>query len=140
MVKYLTIKSRSICIIKNRDLKMKQKEDIRWIQRFNNYNNALNKLNEAIEYIKHNILDGNNHSKKEKLSLILNDIVKEGLIQRFEYTHELAWNVMKDYAHYQGNADIKGYCKFINWWYSRRCDRYCSSCKCFHGGENFKNN
>jgi len=30
------------------------------------------------------------------------------LIQCFEYTHELAWNVMKDYAEYQGNSDITG--------------------------------
>ena len=29
-------------------------------------------------------------------------------IQRFEYTHELAWKVMKDYAEYQGYSDIKG--------------------------------
>ena len=32
----------------------------------------------------------------------------EGLIQRFEYTHELAWNVMKDYAHFQGNSNVAG--------------------------------
>jgi nucleotidyltransferase substrate binding protein (TIGR01987 family) len=38
----------------------------------------------------------------------LDEILKEGLIQRFEYTHELAWNVMKDYAEYQGNFDVKG--------------------------------
>ena len=35
-------------------------------------------------------------------------MIKEGLIQRFEYTHELAWNVMKDYAAYQGNAGVGG--------------------------------
>ena len=29
-------------------------------------------------------------------------------IQRFEYTHELAWKVMKDYAEYQGYSDIRG--------------------------------
>ena len=29
-------------------------------------------------------------------------------IQRFEYTHELAWKVMKDYAEYQGYTDIRG--------------------------------
>ena len=28
-------------------------------------------------------------------------------IQRFEYTHELAWKVMKDYAEYQGYTDIR---------------------------------
>jgi nucleotidyltransferase substrate binding protein (TIGR01987 family) len=30
------------------------------------------------------------------------------LIQRFEYTHELAWNVMKDYAYFQGNSQVGG--------------------------------
>ena len=35
-------------------------------------------------------------------------MIKEGLIQRFEYTHELAWNVMKDYAVYQGNSNVGG--------------------------------
>jgi nucleotidyltransferase substrate binding protein (TIGR01987 family) len=35
-------------------------------------------------------------------------MLREGLIQRFEYTHELAWNVMKDYAVYQGNSSIGG--------------------------------
>ena len=39
---------------------------------------------------------------------VLGEIVKEGLIQRFEYTYEMAWNVMKDYALYQGNSDIGG--------------------------------
>lgn len=39
---------------------------------------------------------------------MLDEIVKEGLIQRFEYTHELAWNVMKDYAEYQGIQNIGG--------------------------------
>lgn len=38
----------------------------------------------------------------------LEEILKEGLIKRFEYTQELAWNVMKDYAEYQGRIDIKG--------------------------------
>ena len=35
-------------------------------------------------------------------------MLKEGLIQRFEYTHELVWKVMKDYAEYQGYTDIRG--------------------------------
>lgn len=39
---------------------------------------------------------------------ILDEMIKEGIIQRFEYTHELAWNVMKDYAEYQGNSNIGG--------------------------------
>jgi nucleotidyltransferase substrate binding protein (TIGR01987 family) len=77
-----------------------QEPDIRWIQRFSNYKKALSKLTEAVEYI------GRNDS--ENSSSILDEILKEGLIQRFEYTHELAWNVMKDYAEYQGNFDIKG--------------------------------
>lgn len=38
----------------------------------------------------------------------MDEIIKEGLLQRFEYTHELAWNVMKDYATFQGNTDVGG--------------------------------
>ncbi len=87
---------------------MENTEDIRWIQRFSNYNKALAKLNDAIEYINHNFSDDGNSGEKENLGYILNDIIKQGLIQSFEYTHELAWNVMKDYAIYQGNTAIGG--------------------------------
>ena len=38
----------------------------------------------------------------------LSDLEKQGVIQAFEFTHELAWNVMKDYFAYQGNPDITG--------------------------------
>ena len=75
-------------------------KDIRWEQRFYNFVKALHKLSQAIDFIK---------SQTEQVDLsVLDEIVREGLIQRFEYTHELAWNVMKDYAEYQGNFDIKG--------------------------------
>lgn len=87
---------------------MTKQEDIRWEQRFSNYNKALDKLGEAIKYIEHNFLDDDNPEEREHLGHILNDLIKQGLIQSFEFTHELAWNVMKDYAAYQGNPDIKG--------------------------------
>jgi nucleotidyltransferase substrate binding protein (TIGR01987 family) len=73
--------------------------DVRWKQRFENYQKALHKFVEAINFIK------DNNSKTDD---VLKDIIKEGLIQRFEYTHELAWNVMKDYATYQGNTTVGG--------------------------------
>jgi nucleotidyltransferase substrate binding protein (TIGR01987 family) len=66
-------------------------QDIRWKQRFSNFEKAILKLSEVIE-------------KKEKLS----DLEKEGLIQRFEFTHELSWNVMKDYLIYDGIQNIIG--------------------------------
>lgn len=87
---------------------MENTEDIRWIQRFSNYNKALAKLSDAVAYINHNFLDEDNPEEKENLGHILNDIIKQGLIQSFEYTHELAWNVMKDYAIYQGNTAVGG--------------------------------
>lgn len=68
-------------------------EDIRWIQRFNNYKKGLKQLNDAV------IL-----SKNRELSLL----EKQGLIQAFEFTHELAWNLLKDYLEYQGNQEIRG--------------------------------
>jgi len=79
-------------------------QDIRWEQRFSNFRKALGKLKQAVEYINQTLLI----KDEKKLNDVLDEIVKEGLIQRFEYTHELAWNVMKDYALYQGNSMIGG--------------------------------
>jgi len=68
-------------------------EDIRWKQRFQNFEKALSLLEDAVKI---------SESRK------LNDLEEQGLIQRFEFTHELAWNVIKDYFEYQGNTAITG--------------------------------
>lgn len=81
------------------------KQDIRWEQRFSNYRKALQKLNIAISVIEENSTDDKGREENKNN---IEEILKEGLIQRFEYTHELAWNVMKDYAEYQGNNAITG--------------------------------
>ena len=73
-------------------------EDIRWKQRFSNYQKALQRLKDNIEYFSTFLAE----------NITPADILKQGLIQSFEFTHELAWNVMKDYAVYQGNSEIKG--------------------------------
>lgn len=83
-------------------------EDIRWEQRFANFNKALKKLEESVNYIKHNYLDEEDELDTEDLGYVVEELIKEGLIQRFEYTHELAWNVMKDYAFFQGNSTVGG--------------------------------
>ena len=82
---------------------MKDK-DIRWEQRFSNYNKALQKLTEAIEYIKKTL----NPAEHKSIDTVLDDIIKEGLIQRFEYTHELTWNVMKDFLEEKGTVKLYG--------------------------------
>ena len=68
-------------------------ESIRWQQRLANYATALDQLTKAVD------LAGQRS---------LSDLEKQGLIQSFEFTHELAWNVMKDYFAYQGNPSITG--------------------------------
>ena len=80
---------------------------LRWEQRFLNYLQALEKLKQAVAYIQNHQLNNASESIFQSDST-LDEILKEGLIQRFEYTHELAWNVMKDYAIYQGNSEISG--------------------------------
>ena len=87
---------------------MGKEKDIRWEQRFSNYKKALKKLSEAINYIKKDFGKKENDIEYENADKILEEIIKEGLIQRFEYTYEMAWNVMKDYALYQGNSEISG--------------------------------
>jgi nucleotidyltransferase substrate binding protein (TIGR01987 family) len=82
-------------------------QDIRWQQRFSNYVKAFLKLEEAVVKIKeqYRIDDKGTIDKDE----FLDNIIKEGLIQRFEYTHELAWNVMKDFLENAGNNNMFGF-------------------------------
>jgi len=56
-----------------------ENKDIRWKQRFQNFEGAFQNLKEAIEL--------KQHSKLEKA----------GLIQFYEFTFELAWKTLKDY-------------------------------------------
>ena len=67
--------------------------DIRWVQRFSNYSKALRRLTDAL-----------NLEKERPLS----DLEKQGLIQGFEFTHELAWKTIKDFYEYQGETGIQG--------------------------------
>lgn len=66
-------------------------QDIRWKQRFQNFSDAFKQLEFAVKKI----------SDPSELE-------KEGTIQRFEFTHELAWKVMKDYLEYEGIHGITG--------------------------------
>lgn len=68
-------------------------DDIRWQQRLANYQRALGNLTEAVEL-----------SRERELS----NLEKQGLIQAFEFTHELAWNCLRDYLRYQGEQNLMG--------------------------------
>lgn len=83
-------------------------QDIMWKQRFSNFLKALIKLTESVEYIKHNMTGENQSVDISDIGYVLDEMIKDGLIKRFEYTHELAWNVMKDYAEYQGSTNMSG--------------------------------
>lgn len=65
----------------------------RWEQRLDSYRKALSRLAEIVSA-----------SKKRTL----NDFECDGLVQRFEFTHELSWKLMKAYAEYQGYDGIGG--------------------------------
>ena len=68
-------------------------EDIRWQQRFANYCKAFSQIKQAVDL-----------ARQRKLS----ELERQGLIQAFEYTHELAWKTMKDFLESRGNASIYG--------------------------------
>ncbi len=69
-----------------------RQNDIRWKQRFQNYGKALYQLEQAIE----------TYQNDER------ELIRAGIIQYFEFTHELAWKVMKDFLEYEGMAGIVG--------------------------------
>jgi nucleotidyltransferase substrate binding protein (TIGR01987 family) len=68
-------------------------QDIRWLQRFENYKKALKNLTEAVEI----------HSERE-----LSKLEEQGLIKAFELVHELSWLTIKDYYQGQGDVSIQG--------------------------------
>jgi len=65
----------------------------RWKQRFNNYLRAFRALDNAVELA----------TKRD-----LSELEEQGLIQAFEFTHELGWNVLKDYLESQGLFGLIG--------------------------------
>ncbi|MGB9975637.1 nucleotidyltransferase substrate binding protein [Thermovenabulum sp.] len=56
----------------------------RIIERFNDFKNALQRLEEGINFEPSN------------------EIIIDGVIQRFEFTFELAWKLLKDILEYEG--------------------------------------
>ena len=88
---------------------MENNQDIRWLQRLNNYRKALAKLEHNIAYIKETFpyLNWESAEIYGEASRI-EDIFRQGLIQSFEFTQELAWKVMQDFSRDQGIQDIRG--------------------------------
>ncbi len=67
--------------------------EIRWKQRLGHFKQALSKLDQAVEL-----------AAQRPLS----ELETHGLIQGFEYTHELAWNTMRDFLLSRGVQNIYG--------------------------------
>lgn len=72
---------------------MGQSEDTRWMQRLDHFRKALKTLEDASSLAQ---------------SRPLSNLEKQGLIKSFEFTHELAWNLLKGYLEYQGIMGIVG--------------------------------
>jgi nucleotidyltransferase substrate binding protein (TIGR01987 family) len=67
--------------------------DVRWIQRFHSFIKAFAQLCDAIKVAQ---VRG------------LTELEKQGLIQSFEFTHELAWKTLKDFLENRGEIGIYG--------------------------------
>ena len=66
-------------------------QDVRWIQRSSQFDKAFSQLREAVE------LAGRRQ---------LSRLEAQGLIQGFEYTHELAWKTLKDFLEARGVINL----------------------------------
>ena len=63
-------------------------KEIRWKQRFENFKKAFLQLKSAVDRFDE-----------------LDNLAKEGMIQRFEYTYELAWKTIKDFMEDKGEPE-----------------------------------
>ena len=63
-------------------------QETRWRQRLGDFEKSVGRLQEAL-------------NKKE-----FNELEKDGVIQRFEFTFELAWKTLKDFFEDQGFTDV----------------------------------
>ncbi len=68
-------------------------KDIRWVQRYRHFIQAFEQLKSAVEL-----------AEQRNLS----ELEEQGMIQAFEYTHELAWNTLKDFLEHQGLQHLYG--------------------------------
>jgi len=68
-------------------------DNVRWQQRFTNYQRALNNLTGAVQL-----------SAERPLT----DLERQGLIQAFEFTHELAWKTLKDFLQARAVSGLYG--------------------------------
>ncbi|WP_459937244.1 nucleotidyltransferase substrate binding protein [Desulfonatronum parangueonense] len=66
-----------------------QEDDVRWVQRLAHFRKALIQLGEGVEL-----------ARQRSLSRL----EEQGLIQAFEFTHELAWNTLKDFLESRGTV------------------------------------
>lgn len=66
-----------------------ENQDVRWKQRFQNFEKAITHLESALQLTEPDILQ------------------KAGIIQFFEMSYELAWKCLKDYLEEQGFTDVK---------------------------------
>ncbi len=68
-------------------------QDVRWIRRSSQFNKVFSQLKEAVEL-----------AERRRLSRL----EAQGLIQGFEYTHELAWKTLKDFLEARGVINLYG--------------------------------
>lgn len=67
--------------------------DVRWRQRLQSFRKAFGQLSGAVDL-----------AEKRGLS----NLEQQGLIQAFEFTHELAWNTLKDFLQSRGTIELYG--------------------------------
>src|SRR5258706_16157776 len=72
---------------------MPQNPDVRWRQRLQSFRKAFGQLSKAAATVE----------ERE-----LSELERQGLIQAFEFTHELAWNTLKDFLESRGATDLYG--------------------------------